>query len=59
MRRGQLVEEELLSLPEHLSSPRFLVGFVLLDLLLYVSSFVDRCLSFCPFIWPFYSFRQV
>jgi len=27
-----LVEEELLTLPEHLNSPRFLVGFVLLDL---------------------------
>jgi hypothetical protein len=27
-----LVEQELLSLPEHLSSPRFLKGFLLLDL---------------------------
>jgi hypothetical protein len=31
-RRVRLVEQELLTLPEHLSSPRFLVGFVLLDL---------------------------
>ena len=44
-----LVEQELLTLLEHLSSPRFLIGFVLLDLLLYRVCFVDRCLSFCPF----------
>jgi hypothetical protein len=31
-RRVPLVEQELPTLPEHLSSPRFLVGFVLLDL---------------------------
>ena len=31
-----LVEQELFTLPEYLRSPRFLVGFVLLDLLLYV-----------------------
>ena len=31
-----LVEKELLSLPEHLSSPPVLVGFVLLDLLFYM-----------------------
>jgi hypothetical protein len=31
-RRVPLVEQELLALPEHLSSLRFLVGFVLLDL---------------------------
>jgi hypothetical protein len=30
--RVLLVEEELLTLPEHLSSSRFLMGFVLLDL---------------------------
>ena len=27
-----IVEQELPTLPEHMSSPRFLVGFVLLDL---------------------------
>jgi hypothetical protein len=27
-----IVEQELLTLPEHLSHPQFLVGFVLLDL---------------------------
>jgi hypothetical protein len=31
-RQVPLVEQELLTLPEHLSSPRVLVGFVLLDL---------------------------
>ena len=31
-----LVEQELFTLPEYLRSPRFLVGFVLLNLLLYV-----------------------
>ena len=36
-----LVEQELLTLPEHLSSPPVLVGFVL-----YVC-FIDRCLYFC------------
>jgi hypothetical protein len=30
------VEQELTTLPEHLSSPPFLVGFVLLDLLLII-----------------------
>ena len=30
--RVPLVEQELVSLPEHLSSPPILVGFVLLDL---------------------------
>ena len=32
-----LVEKELLTLPEHLSSPRVLVGFVLLDLSFYMN----------------------
>ena len=35
-RRVSLVEQELLTLPDDLNSPRFLVGFVLLDLLFYV-----------------------
>ena len=35
-RKNRLLEQKLLTFPEHLSSPRFLVGFVLLDLLLYV-----------------------
>jgi Ca2+/Na+ antiporter len=34
--KSTLVEQELLILLEHMSSPRFLVGFVLLDLQFYV-----------------------
>jgi len=30
--RVSLIEQELLTLPEHLSSPQFFVGFALLDL---------------------------
>ena len=47
-----LVEQELLTLPEHLSLPPVLVGFgVTRSLVLYVQNvcFVDRCLSFCTF----------
>ena len=43
------MEQELLTLPEHLSSPRFLVGFVLRDLQFYV--YVTVLLIFvCPFV---------
>ena len=38
--RVSLVERELLTIPENLNSPRFLILCV---------SFVDRCLSFCTF----------
>jgi len=41
------VEQELLTLPEHLSSPQFLVGFVLS--IISFTCFVDRYLSFCTF----------
>ena len=44
-RRMTLVEQELLILPEHLSSPPVFVGFVLLGLYVYV------CLSFSTFIF--------
>jgi hypothetical protein len=41
--------QELLTLPEHLSSPPVFGGVrVTRSLILYVC-FVDRCLSFCPF----------
>jgi hypothetical protein len=40
-----LVEQELLALHEHSSSPLVLVS----DLLFSVYFFIDRCLSFCPF----------
>ena len=44
-----LVEQELLTFPEHLSSPSVFSGVrVTRSLVLYVC-FVDRCLSFCSF----------
>jgi hypothetical protein len=44
-----LVEQELFSLPDHLSSyPVFSGVRITRSLVLYVC-FVDRCLSFCPF----------
>ena len=48
-----LVEQELLTLPEHLSSTSVFSGIrVTRSLALYVC-FVDRCLSFCTFFfWP-------
>ena len=48
-RRVPLVEQELLTLPEHLSLPPVFTGVrVTRSLVLYVC-FVDRCLSFCTF----------
>jgi branched-subunit amino acid transport protein len=48
-RRVPLVEQELLTLPEHLSSlPVFSGVRVIRSLVLYVC-FVDHCLSFCSF----------
>ena len=47
--RVPLVEQELPTLPEHLSSPPVFSGVrVTRSLVLYVC-FVDRCLSFCTF----------
>ena len=48
-RRVPLVEQEMLTLPEHLSSPPVFSGVsVTRSLVLYVC-FVDSCLSFCTF----------
>jgi hypothetical protein len=48
-RRVPLVEQELLTLPEHLSSPPVFSGVhVTRSLVLYIC-FPDRCLSFCAF----------
>ena len=49
-RRVSLVEKELLTLPEHLSSSPPVFGGIRVtqSLVLYVC-FVDRCLSFCTF----------
>ena len=57
IRRVSLVEQELLTLPEHLSSPPVFSGVrVTRSLVLYVC-FVDRYLSFCTFvICPFVLF---
>ena len=46
-RRVPLVEQELPTIPEHLSSPRYSVGFVLLDLQFYV--YVLQIVV-CPFV---------
>jgi len=46
-RRVPVVEQELLTIPEHLSSP-FIEIRVTRSLVLYVC-FLARCLSFCPF----------
>jgi hypothetical protein len=44
-----IVQQELLTLPEHLSSPPVVSGVrVTRSLVLYIC-FVDRCLSFCTF----------
>jgi hypothetical protein len=49
IRRVSLVEQKLLTLPEHLSSPPVFSGIrVTRSLVLYVC-FVDRCLAFCTF----------
>ena len=50
-RRLSLVEQELLTLPEHLSSPLVLVGFVLLSLQFYVYVLQIVVLLYI-FFWP-------
>ena len=47
--RVPLVEKELFILQQQLSSPLFLVGFLLLDPQFAMYCFLDCCLSFCPF----------
>jgi hypothetical protein len=44
-----LVEQELLSLPEHLSSPPVLSGSRVIRCLVLCVCFVDLCFSFCTF----------
>jgi hypothetical protein len=49
-RRVPLVEQELLTLPEHMSSTSVFTGVrVTRSLVLYVC-FLDRCLFFCTFV---------
>ena len=48
-----LMEKELLTLPEHMSSPPVLSGVRFTWSLVLCVCFVDRCLSFCTFFfWP-------
>ena len=47
-----LVEQKLLTLPEHMSSLRFLVGFVLLDLLFICMFCRSLFVLFYFFFWP-------
>ena len=48
-RRVPLVEQELLTLPEHLSSPPIFSGVRVTRSLVLYACFVDRCFSFCAF----------
>ena len=48
-RRVLLVEQELLTLPERLSSPAVFSGVRVTRSLAVCVCFVDRCLSFCTF----------
>jgi len=47
--RVALVEQELFTFPEHLSSPPVFSGGRITRSLVLCVCFVDRCLSFCPF----------
>jgi hypothetical protein len=47
--RVSLVEQELLTLPVHLSSPPIFSGVRVTRSLVLCVCFVDRCLSFCAF----------
>jgi len=52
-RRVSLVEQELLTLPENLSSPPVFSGVRVTRSLVLCVCFVDLCLSPCPvFFWP-------
>jgi hypothetical protein len=50
-RRVSLVEEELITLPEHLSSPPVCSGVRVSRSLVLCACFVERCLSFCIFFF--------
>jgi hypothetical protein len=45
------VEQELLTLPEHLSAPRFFSGVRITRSLVLNVCFADPCLSFCTFFF--------
>ena len=49
----QIVEQELFTLPEHMSSTPVFSGVRVTRSLVLCVCFVDRCLSFCTFFfWP-------
>jgi hypothetical protein len=48
-RRVPLVEQEIPTLPEHLSSPPVFSGVRVIRSLVLCVCFVNRCMSFCPF----------
>jgi hypothetical protein len=48
-RRVPEVEQDLLTLPEHLSSPPVFSGVCVTRSLVLCVCFVDHCLSFCTF----------
>jgi len=48
-RRVSLVEQKLLTLPEHMTSPPVFSGVRVTRSLVLSVCFVDRCLSFCTF----------
>ena len=47
--RLPLVEQELLTFPEHMRSPPVFSGVRVIRSFVLCVCFVDRCLSFCPF----------
>ena len=51
-RRVPLVEQERLTIPEHLSSLPVFSGVRVTRSSVLCVCFVDRCLSFCTFFWP-------
>jgi hypothetical protein len=53
-RRVPHVDQELLTLPEHLSSPPVFSGVHVTRSLVWYVCFVDRCLSFCTFSFGHY-----
>ena len=54
-RRAPLMEHELLTLPERLSSPPLLSGVCVTRSLVLCPCFVDRCLSLCRFSFGHYN----
>ena len=58
-RRLPLVQQKLLTLPEHLSSPAVFSGVRVTRSLVLCLFCVDRCLSFCPFSFGHFVLLQI